>query len=108
MSKVLLATCDAQGAITADGLKVQGLVLSEGKKASEGLFVLDKGQAYYIPSNATDIKDLIQAVVGIINQVAVICTGLDGASTSPGAQAGNIATLQTLKSQLDTMKGALK
>lgn len=108
MSKVLLASCDAQGRITVGEKVVEGLVLSEGTKPSQGLLVLDKGEVFYLPSNATDIKDLIQSMVAIVNQIAVIAAGLDGVTTSPGAQAANIATLQTLKTQLDQMKGSLK
>lgn len=108
MSKVLLAQCDAQGRLTVEGLQVQGLVLSEGKKPSDGLLVLDKGAVYYLPSNATDIKDLIASLVAIVDQISAIATGLDGATNAPGAQAGSIAVLQNMKTQLDTMKGTLK
>lgn len=108
MSKILIASCDAQGRITVDGLEIQGLVLSEGKKPSQGLLVIDKGDVFYLPSNATDIKDLISNLVAIINQIATICTGLDAASGSPGGQAANITALQNMKTQLDQTKGALK
>lgn len=108
MSKVIIASCDAQGRITVGGLQVEGLVLSEGKKPSQGLLVIDKGDVFYLPSSATDIKDLISNLVAIINQVAIICAGLDAASTSPGGQTANITALQTMKNQLDQTKEALK
>lgn len=109
MSKILDATCDATGVVTAEGQTVPAaVVLSEGKKASNGVLLLDGEKANYLPSSATDIKDLISSLVEIINQIATIATGLDAVTVSPGGQAAPIALLQTLKTQLDATKEQLK
>lgn len=109
MSEILEATCNATGVVTADSIQVVGaIVLSEGKKASSGVAVMEGEKVWYLTSSATDIKDLIIKMVEIINQVATISTGLDGATNSPGAQASAIAQLQTLKTQLDATKEQLK
>lgn len=109
MSKILSATCDAAGLVTADGIQVVGaIVLSEGKKASSGVAVMDAEKVWYLTSNATDIKDLISKMVEIINQLATIASGLDAVTNSPGGQTANITQLQTLKTQLDATKEQLK
>ena len=109
MSKILDATCDAAGVVTANGQTVPAAeVLSEGTKASEGLLFLEREKARYLPSNATDIKDLIESLVTILNQTITILTGLDGVTVTPGSQAANITTLTNLKTQLDNSKGSIK
>lgn len=109
MSKILEASCDANGKVTADGAEVpEAVVLSLGKKASTGVLLLDGEKACYFPSSATDIQDLIENVVGIIDQTKLILAGLDAVSTSPGSQASNIAQLEVLKTQLDQTKEQLK
>ena len=109
MSKILNASCSPTGVITSEGVQVtDAQVLSEGKKQSEGLLFLDQGLKKYLPSNATDIKDLITALVQIIQQVETIATGLDAATNTPGAQASTIAQLATLRAQLNQQKDQLK
>lgn len=109
MSKVLDAMCNAAGVVTAEGQTVPvATVLSEGKKASSGVLLMQGEKAAYVTSNASDIKDLISSLVEIINQVAVIATGLDAVTVSPGSQAAAITQLQVLKTQLDLTKEQLK
>lgn len=109
MSKILSATCDAQGKVTADGVEVVGaIVLSEGKKASSGVAVMDGETVWYLTSSATDIKDLITKMVEITNQIATIATSLDGVTVSPGSAAAAIAQLQVMKTQLEQSKETLK
>lgn len=109
MSKILSATCDATGKVTADGVEVVGaIVLSEGKKASSGVAVMDGDKVWYLTSNATDLKDAIASLVEIINQIATIATGLDAVTVSPGGQAAAIAQLQVLKTQFEQTKETLK
>lgn len=109
MSKILDATCNAVGVVTAEGQVVESaLVLSEGKKASSGVLLMEGDKARYLPSNATDIKDLITSLVEIVNQIATIATGLDAVTVSPGTQAANIVALQLLKTELELTKEQLK
>jgi hypothetical protein len=109
LSRVLDATCSATGQVTAEGIVIPGVeILSEGTKASSGILILDGVKAYYLPSSATDIKDLITRLVSIVNQIQTIATGLDAVTVSPGSNAAAIAALATLKTQLDTSKGSLK
>lgn len=109
MSKILAATCNAAGVVTADGVPVVGaIVLSEGKKASSGVAVMDGDKVWYLTSSATDIKDLITSMVEITNQIATIATALDAVTVSPGSAAAAIAQLQVLKTQLELTKETLK
>jgi hypothetical protein len=109
MSKILDATANASGMVTADGVQVVGaIVLSEGKKASSGVAVIDGDKVWYLTSSATDIKDLIGSMVEIINQIATIATGLDSVTTSPSSQAAAIAQLQLMKTELEQTKELLK
>lgn len=109
MSKILDATCNATGVVTAEGQTVPAAeVLSEGKKASSGVLLLEGDKARYLPSSATDIKDLISSLVEIINQIATIATGLDAVTVSPGGQAAAIVQLQLMKTQLEATKEQLK
>ena len=109
MSKILDATCSEDGEVTAGGVSVESAeILSEGTKQSSGLLFLEADKARYLPSSATDIKELIEALVEIVNQIATIASGLDAVTVSPGSQAAAIAQLQTLKTELEQSKETLK
>lgn len=107
MSKILDASCDASGKVTCEGVEIPtATVLSEGKKASTGVMLLDGSKARYVTSSATDIKDLITSLVEIVNQTAVILSAIDG--TLGGSNSAAIAQLQVYKTQLDASKDTLK
>lgn len=108
-TKMLDATCDAEGKVTAAGVVVpETTVLSEGKKASSGVLLIEGEKARYVASSATDIKDLITKLVEIIDQISTIATTLDGVTVSPGTATTAITQLGVLKTQLDQSKGVLK
>ncbi len=109
MSKIIEATCDAAGLITAQGVIVEDTtILTAGTKASSGILIIDEDKKTYIASSATDIVDLITALVAIIEKITLIATGVDAASNSPGGQTANILALTLLKTQLDLSKETLK
>ncbi len=102
MSKILSATCDASGKVTVEGQVVSASVLSEGKKASSGLLVIDESTLYYLPSNASDIhdlisnvKDLVQKLEDVFTQTVVALSALDGVTTTPGSASAAIALVTT-------------
>ena len=106
MSKMLEATCVA-GVVTSDGVPVPAAeILSEGVKASEGILLLEGDKAKYVTSNASDIKDLISSLEGILDQTITILTAVDTAAAA--GQAANIAALGTLKTALGVSKENLK
>lgn len=105
--RALEATCSGQ-VVTVEDLTVEATILSEGVKDSEGVFLLDKDKAFYVASNATDIKDVITALGDIIDKISQIVTSLDAVTNSPGAAAANIALLATLKTQFMLIKDNLK
>lgn len=128
MSKVLEATADASGKVTAGGIVVQeAVVQSEGKQVSSGLLILDGEKAYYIPSSATDIKTTIEKLISVIDNAAQALTkaastftaigaGMTGPTTAPPPTlatdvadiAAKVTALNAVKSELNTLKGALK
>lgn len=82
-------------------------ILSNGVGKSTGILIFQGDKQIYIPSNAKDIEALIQGVSDIIGQVALVLTGLDAVTVSPGTQAAAIAQLQVLKTQLLATKEGL-
>lgn len=114
MSKILSATCNASGQVTADGVQVVGaIVLSEGKQASSGLAVMDGDKVWYLTSSATDIKTTIEktadALTKIANMLTAIGAGMTGPTTAPpGTLPTDVAALQTVVTELNALKGALK
>ncbi len=128
MSKVLDATCDAQGMVTAEGVQVPAAsVLSEGKAASSGVLLLDQDKARYLPSSASDIAATIDKVVKVLDdlapaltQIATILTsigaGMTGPTTAPPPTlatdvlqiTAKVTALNATKTELNTLKGALK
>lgn len=128
MSKVLNATCDASGLVTAEGQTVPAArVLSEGKQASQGVLILEEDQANYLTSSAADVKTTIEKLIAAIESIAdatteiantltAIGAGMTGPTTAPPPTLATSVTTITLKvtalnstkAQLNTLKGALK
>ena len=127
MSKVLEATADASGVVTADGVPVPAAdLISEGKQASSGILIIDGLKAWYIPSSATDIKTTIENLIDVIDATAAAITkigttftavgaGMTGPTTSPPPTlaadvlelTGKVTELNAIKTELNTLKGAL-
>ncbi len=106
---MLDATCDVTGLVTAEGATVvDAQVLSQGKKASSGVLLIDQDKARYLTSNATDLHDTISSLGDIIDKISVILTALDAESSSPGGQTANITALGLLKTTLVATKDTLK
>lgn len=114
MSKVLDATADATGAVTADGVPVSiATLISEGKQSSSGILIIDGDKAWYIPSNATDIKATIEkaadAITKIANVLTAIGAGMTGPTTAPPPTlATDVVAINLVVTQLNQLKEALK
>lgn len=104
---MLNATCNAH-VVTVEGKAVTATVLSQGTLPSEGVLLLEKENAKYLTSNATDISAMIQTMCTILDQLILISTGLDAVSTTPGSQAANITALGLLKTAFLATKDTLK
>lgn len=127
MSKILEASCDANGKVTVAGVEVpDAIVLSEGKQASTGVLILDGEMKKYIPSSAADIKTTIEKAIDTITDTAAALTQIATALTSISAVTGpawappptlatdvttitsKVTSLNATKTALNTLKGALK
>lgn len=114
MSKILDATCDASGKVTADGMEIVGaVVLSEGKQASSGTAVMDGDKVWYLTSNATDIKTTIEKAADAITKIANLFTavgaGMTGPTTAPPPTlATDLVELNLVVTELNQLKEALK
>lgn len=114
MSKILPATCSASGKVTCEGVEVpEAVVLSLGKQASSGLLLLDRDKAWYFPSSATDIETTLGKVSSALEKIASILTSIGGGMTGPTTAppptlAVDVAALNAIKGEIDTLKGALK
>ncbi len=114
MSKILEATANAAGVVTADGVPVVGaIILSEGKQASSGVAVMDGDKVWYLTSSATDIKTVIEKVIAALNEIGPALTsigaGMTGPTTAPPPTLPTAVTnITTVVTQLTTLKEALK
>lgn len=114
MSKVLEATCNASGEVqVGDVIVSEAIVLSLGKQASSGLILIDRGQAWYLPSSATDIETTLAKVSLAIDKIGSILNsigaGMTGPTTAPPPTLPtDVAALLQIKAELDQLKGALK
>lgn len=114
MSKILSATCDANGKVSVAGKEVpDALVLSLGKQSSEGALLLDELLKIYVTSSATDIKTVIEKLSALITQISTTLTsigaGMTGPTTAPPPTlASDVAMLTSIKVELDTLKESLK
>lgn len=114
MSKILDATCDAQGKVTADGVEVVGaIVLSEGKQASSGTAVMDGDKVWYLTSSATDVKATLEKMAAAITKIANMFTsvgsGMTGPTTAPpGTLPTDVVELNQMVAEINQLKGALK
>lgn len=114
MSKLLPATCDASGKVTADGVIVpEAVVLSLGKQASSGVLLIEGEKVWYFPSSATDIESTLAKVSTLIEKVANMFTSIGGGMTGPTTAPPptlptDVAALLSMKAEVDALKGALK
>lgn len=115
MSKILEASCNASGIVTCEGFQIDGVtVLSEGKQDSTGVLIVDGLKTYYITSNASDLVTTLDKISLALTQIATALNAIDakptggtGSASTPVA-AGNVTQINTIKSEVDTLKGALK
>lgn len=113
MSKILSASCTGK-VVTAEGLPVSTAeILSEGNGVSEGALLMDEEKQYYITSNATDIKQTLDALNQLIPKLVTIITsigaGMTGPTTAPPPTlATQLAELTAINVQLTALKGMLK
>jgi hypothetical protein len=127
MSKVLPASC-VGGIVTAELFPVASAeVLSDGSGPSTGFLVLDEEEAFYVTSNASDLKTTLEKVISALNDAASalsntasaltsIGAGMTGPTTAPPptlpATVALISTsatsIQAATAQLTVLKGVLK
>ena len=129
MSKILSATADATGKVTAEGQLVPAaVVLSQGKQASSGLLIIEGDKAWYLVGmSVTDLVTTIEKSIKILDdlgpaltQITTILTsigaGMTGPTTAPPPTlaadvlqvTAKVTALNATKSELTTLKGALK
>lgn len=114
MSKILSATCDATGKVTAEGVQVVGaVVLSQGKQASEGVAVLDGDKVWYLTSSATDIKTTIEKLADALTKITTLFTAIGGGMTGPTTAPPpslptTVAEINAIGMELTQLKEALK
>lgn len=114
MSNIRDATCSAAGVVTADGVPVDGVTLfGAGKAASSGILVMQEGQLYYIPISFSDLKTTLEKLSAAVGQIASTLTsigaGMTGPTTAPPPTlVADVATLNSIKAEVDLLKEALK
>lgn len=114
MSKVLFAECDGSEKIFVDGLEVpDAVILSEGKQASDGILVIEGELVKYLTSSAADLKTALEKMAVGLDKVKasidLLSTGLTGAtSAAPPTLAVSLAEIDSVKTELEQLSGALK
>jgi len=114
MSKILEATCNATGVVSAEGVQVlDAIVLSAGKQSSSGLLFIQKDGAWYLTSSATDIASTLEktadAITKIANLLTAIGAGMTGPTTAPPPTiATDIVAINAVVTQMNALKEALK
>jgi hypothetical protein len=117
MPRAVAATC-VGNVVTIDDVPVpSATILSEGVTSSSGYAILDDDKIYYVAKTSPDLKTLIGNLVTVLGNIYDALNGLDTAGfliaatagvPSPPLQAANIALINTMKTQLNTFKDALK
>jgi len=112
MSKILQATC-ISGVVSYEGFPVEAEILSEGVGESEGVLILQGDKAFYIASNATDLKTTLEKLTNALTKVTETLTaigaGMTGPTTAPPPTlAANVVTINLAVTELTTLMGALK
>ena len=103
--KIFKAVC-AGGQVIAEGLPVQGCEIVGEGGASEGWLVLGEGDAVYLPKTSPDLKETLSLLVNLIDKISsgVLPENAGGPITASTFA----ADLAMIKSQVETLKGALK
>lgn len=107
MTKILDAECSA-GVVQVDGFVVEADLVTDGIGDSEGFVLLDGETVKYVASNVDDLKEIIDAVAAIVDQLIVVTTSLDAVTISPGSASAGIALLTPLKLQMVALKEVLR
>lgn len=115
MSKFFKATCDASGKVFVEGYQIpEALLLSAGKAESQGTLFVDGELAVYLPIVFTDLETTLDKISQSLAQIASALTTVDAKPTGGTGSAtvatvtSQVAQINTLKSELDALKGALK
>lgn len=128
MSKIIPATADANGKVTAEGFEIpEAEIMSAGKAESSGLLFLYKGKAYYLIAANTDIGLTIEKTSAALEKLSAVLTtigstltsigtGMTGPTTAPPPTLPTdvisintkVTEINAIKAELDTLKGALQ
>jgi hypothetical protein len=117
LTRILDGTCEG-GTVTVHETPVDGpIILSEGQGASEGVLFFEKGKTYYIAKTSPDLETTLSKIVDALGAIASGIDSLDtrgflvgatGAVIGPPTLSSTVAEINSLKDELNTLKGALK
>jgi len=117
LSKTILATCQ-NGIVTGDETPIDGAhIFSEGVAESEGVAILDADKVFYFAKTSPDLKTTLEKLIAVLGQISSGINSLDtrgfligatGAVVGPPALSGTVSQINTIKSQLETLKDSLK
>lgn len=117
LSKILAGTCQNGVVKEGDVIVPNAVILSEGVGPSEGVVVLDGPDATYIAKTTPDLNTTLEKLVSVLGQISSAINSLDtrgfliaaqAGVAGPPALAGTVSQINTLKSDLETLKGNLR
>lgn len=114
MAKILAATCQA-GVVKVGNLSVgTATILSEGVASSEGTLILDGERRTYLAKTTPDLISTLEKIADALNEIGSALAALDlkptggvGAVPVPAVVA-NVAAISALRTQLTSLKEALR
>jgi len=104
--KIFSASCSG-GVVTANGGVIPNCpILGEGG-ASSGYLVIAEEKFVYLPKTTPDVKSLITQLENLCDKITAL-TVTCATAGNPSSTPINAADFATIKSNLTTLKGALK
>lgn len=104
--KIFNASCSG-GIVSANGGSVPNCpILGEGGNSS-GYLVMAEDKLVYLPKTTPDVKSLIVQLENLCDKISALTVTCAGAG-SPSSTPINAADFTAIKSNLTTLKGALK
>lgn len=104
--RVFNATCSG-GVVTANGGVVPNCPINGEGGASSGYLVISGSKLIYLPKTTPDVKSLIVLLESLCDKISAL-TVTCAAPGSPSSTPINAADFASIKSDLTSLKGALK
>ncbi len=111
MTRIFDAECENQIVKVAGHTVEPVVILSQGKRSSEGILAIDAEKATYVTSNAEELAEALDEIAGALGLIATALTGIGAgmpSSTPPPTLGSTVSAINAVKDALNTLKVNLK